>query len=975
MPEYTKDFADNGRPDPRFSSLVDYFEVVDTCRVRPLCSNKLHPGPLLTGQEDYIPTHIDASLMLAQVAKYTCPQHLLNTELRATAMSALQFWFGNYVESGVVSIDDAYALLKLDKNPGHPFNLWVQTKGEALASFAIKHYLDEALLCKGPLVCYTTMKAELRPRSKVLSGKTRMFMPQSIVAVWLGNYLYTKQNDSIVKSCGRHPATIGLEVPGFQMTNIFLSIPDGWTIFEFDVSGMDSSFNLDLALVIRDFRSRYLPAELVAAHEYLYSSVYTGFVNIMGWICRVCGQRSGWTNTMVDNTLHTVLAMSLAWQGIVGSDWSEMRNHVYLKTTGDDGLFAVSPKYVGKFNIVTVSSYWRQVIGQVIESPSFGTLDKSACVFLSCSLCYRYVPMVGGVVPMSMPNISKLLSAFGYIKSDVVEDQLSKYVALLILIYPSEEHFDAMRQRVRAWVKPYCGSHKVIDTLVDLMNDDVFMLRVNLGVSKLEFLTTPFLVDGNRCLKVSSAGLKQFVGKVLRLTTNHPALQLQGSSQPLMSNRKVKGGQVKNSGPNAIGQIVGSHVTAPAASEKVDKILDAANPYLQTLKHPGNVHGVKIPDGAYEGSATFTEVTRIVTSVSSYGCAAVSLGLPQIDVAGAVVSGLSSLIPCTARLITVTNKGMKDPPRTTTDYAVQLGYTGGSSCQIGDLFPSGLAAVAHPSSAIIPAQFKALRLVSAGCRVTVASALATSQGFVTVAFLPKGNVNRPFWQLGTALPLSDVQMLPHSVVMPVNSMGQGMHGIYAPLDNSNFEYVVSRQLCDTGTAPNVGDPWVQHIDVGAFIVALSGAEEGVQMMVEVICNFEAIPLLNSFLGTTSPSVSDPLALSEAMNHLQGVSRVGKGSNGFDGVSEGTHPVLDHVDIVSCFKPGEQPSNLKVSGGLRVFSKSQVTKKGGGSSGSVLNILSKFLDGDGGSTTTIERIMSMILPLLEKAAPALLGMFL
>lgn len=429
------------------------------------------------------------------------------------------------------------------------------------------------------------------------------------------------------------------------------------------------------------------------------------------------------------------------------------------------------------------------------------------------------------------------------------------------------------------------------------------------------------------------------------------------------------------------------------ATNKVEKFLEVRNPYLQTLKHPATVMGAKIPDGSYEDSSTFSEFQRIPLNGSTgannnFACL---IGQPMINSDGSVYEWNSlcpgiyqntpDQPPTVKKAVPAPTAGpasTKGAPATTAgttpiNYWIGLAAVSpAGGCPVDNLL-YGCNGLDHVATQVIVDNYHSIRVVSAGIRVIMAVTATSANGFLTVAPIPRGRID--FWNT-SALTLANVQALPGAVVTPIGAVGSGVSAVWSPADNACLEY--SKTTGVEGGIIDTNDSWVWHRDLGGFMVVASGLSSNAAGMVEVVINYEALPRLNSFLITSSPSTSDPLALSSALNSMEEVPKVKKSSNGFDGVSTGEHEALDKVTLAAV-KPspmhalravnGEQSDS---AGAIVMHSGLRLAAGAKGANGGIVKMLSKFLGGDNEGSSMIEQIMGMLIPLAEKFLPALLG---
>jgi len=356
-------------------------------------------------------------------------------------------------------------------------------------------------------------------------------------------------------------------------------------------------------------------------------------------------------------------------------------------------------------------------------------------------------------------------------------------------------------------------------------------------------------------------------------------------------------------------------------------------------------------------------------------------GIPRIDV-DAGLDDVNSLIPGQLQQYTTEAKNPKAPGTlTTVPWTLGTRSTDVSASNSETALLTDEATFAHPANAIVVANYKAIRLVSAGVRVISGGTALSNQGFVTLAFLPRGSGAGGFLTTTAALTLAIVQTLPGSIVVPMSSLGSGAAAIYAPLDNSCLEYVAT-DFITTGQV-KTSDVNVAHHDVGGFVIVVSGATATNSVLVELVLNFEATVKSNAYAATSSASLSDPLALASALNIVESAPKAVKGSNGFDGLSTGEHQLVSGAQLVSYSTSPPRLRGARVTGepaepitlyGVMMPTQGVSVSKPKGGNASLNKLLSKlssnFKDGD--DDTMFGSIMDLLIPLAEKFLPSLLA---
>lgn len=458
------------------------FDVVGVCPRRRLATCPYSPSDFYTGEEEFVPSDMDWHNVWRGLSNATGPKWLLSGSEMSYCYEVLEFWIRPWMRTEVISYSAAVDRLDLSKNPGPPFHEHCMTKGQSLEMFEMEKLVEDFRKQNGHVYLYATLKAELRELAKVLEGKTRLFMPLNVVGVLVGNELFAIQNDSLNGNVMKHPITIGIQVPGREITQLFLDIPEGWTIYTFDVSQMDMRMNLGVLMAVAVFRLEGFVGEDLSAAIRWYDETLFGSVSILGWMVRVFGQKSGTTVTAHDNSMATLCCLCLAWRALTGLSLHAMRAFVYPKVNGDDGMYAVDNRFVDQFNVKAVAEYFRQHLGVRLETPTTGTVDRTKVTYLSRTLVLRRVSSDGGSYWMTRPNVEKLVSSFSFIRGDSMVDQLSKYLNLLVMLYPVEEVYKSWKGKIISWCVDHDDGSKDFGNLFALVRDERFALWVNLGV-------------------------------------------------------------------------------------------------------------------------------------------------------------------------------------------------------------------------------------------------------------------------------------------------------------------------------------------------------------------------------------------------------------------------------------------------------------------------------------------------------------
>jgi len=284
-----------------------------------------------------------------------------------------------------------------------------------------------------------------------------------------------------------------------------------------------------------------------------------------------------------------------------------------------------------------------------------------------------------------------------------------------------------------------------------------------------------------------------------------------------------------------------------ASSINVDRYLMSINSYLQTLLDPFTVHGIKCPDITTTASTTMEIVYRNVLTANAQNICGVIFGYGITGVLGSI-SDIGGLVPY--------NNGANP---------FCVGNILGTGATSGGLYTTvtGVANIQFPQctslASPIPSLFSNLRLVSMGASVQFMGNFNNSAGVVTIASEPRNTYRNLGISIGTpTISLAAVQQLRSATVSGV-SEGFGGSAVYFPQDPQSMSYTSTTQNYGVSTDP-------QSALGGEIYIICSGIPVGQQFELTAVWNFEATPLTNQLdLISPSPSQSDPLALSLAMN--------------------------------------------------------------------------------------------------------------
>jgi hypothetical protein len=430
--------------------------------------------------DDYIPCQMSASVLKTGLAK--AKDNVLpideNLVLRAEKymINKMKSVWTLSEEEFIMTYEDALLELTLDKSPGFPYFYDCIDKKQALEKYGpeIKERV-QCLLRGDPVECVFAMteKSELRLKSKVEEGKTRVFCASDIHHLLASKMLMDKQNEMLMDKIGQHPITLGIQLPGPGFIRAVVGL--GKQMNDGDISGCDLRFHPRLARVIRNVRKSFIPSRYHQAMDTLYSSVYAGGAVGVGGLYRLYGNKSGWENTSSDNSFMTWLSLIIAsFTMYVDLDPDVVFNALI---NGDDLLVSMLK---GDFETMCgICRTW----GVFIEADDWQPRDALSVVFLSHHLQQRYVQGFGDFV-VAAGNLPKLLSSLHWVKSTPTltfeESCLAHLLGLRICLFPWAVHFDDCDELLTNYLK-------TLDVLTPFMKQ---CLSARLTQKELAYLHT-----------------------------------------------------------------------------------------------------------------------------------------------------------------------------------------------------------------------------------------------------------------------------------------------------------------------------------------------------------------------------------------------------------------------------------------------------------------------------------------------------
>jgi hypothetical protein len=282
-----------------------------------------------------------------------------------------------------------------------------------------------------------TLKDECRKQGK----DSRLFVPANMSMVVVGNRLFGAQNEAIAQCSEDYPIKIGLQSPGAGACKLWREFYNAKGLcYQSDGAANDAHFSLAIARVIRDFRSKHLPAELRKLVNRYYDMAYCMKANARGAVVNLFGQPTGHTNTASDNSFgYLLICMLHAMRN--GMNFEEFKE-VHLAIMGDDMMWRTENRL---FSPLELEKTFNSV-GMYLESPNDGS------TFDTLTFCGMH-PIVREVLGVKYLlyhyGEEKLLNSMNFIKKTMTPAQrLLKLMSITTLMFGKKETFDKLKEVV-----------------------------------------------------------------------------------------------------------------------------------------------------------------------------------------------------------------------------------------------------------------------------------------------------------------------------------------------------------------------------------------------------------------------------------------------------------------------------------------------------------------------------------------------
>ncbi len=204
-----------------------------------------------------------------------------------------------------------------------------------------------------------SLKAELRPKEKVILNKTRSFTAAPIDTLLGGKVCVDDFNNKFYSLNMELPSSVGMTKFYGGWDKLLGKLPEGWIYCDADGSQFDSSLSPYLINAVLTIRTTFMEDWDIGVEmlRNLYTEiVYTPIATPDGTIVKKFkGNNSGQPSTVVDNTLMVMIAMKYA----LLSHGVECVSKCKYFINGDDLIIAVDPNF--EYILDTFSVKFRQL--------------------------------------------------------------------------------------------------------------------------------------------------------------------------------------------------------------------------------------------------------------------------------------------------------------------------------------------------------------------------------------------------------------------------------------------------------------------------------------------------------------------------------------------------------------------------------------------------------------------------------------
>lgn len=416
----------------------------------PKALKVLKPYSSLMGA--YVPVEINVPGMETSVVKYFKQRkNSINEESWQYANKKLEEMF--FPERGIVDQEFAIKQIKdLHTSPGMPWRSVCKSKIDYFNSYGTK-YIEafwDALPDGIQFLWHITPKDELLPDYKVEQKKCRTIIGIPIEAHISFNRLCFKFNQKFFSHC--EMSFVGKDHYYGNWEKLFKEMNIGEGVLELDGAAWDASVCARSLWDICNWRCKYLDDESdkVRLQQLYYNAINANFVLWDGSIVqKETGLPSGYTNTLVDNTLHNIKFALYSLHRKFGSETDSILKNFKGKFFGDDSIMA--------WQDLELDYMWFKDCGKEIGLDMTCALKKASpiwsCIFVGGRFHKRKDNLIG-----YSPSVPRVLSSLTYYrKPHSLTKYMSRLAGIRLNCYGNDETFDIVDNMTSQIIDAYAA--------------------------------------------------------------------------------------------------------------------------------------------------------------------------------------------------------------------------------------------------------------------------------------------------------------------------------------------------------------------------------------------------------------------------------------------------------------------------------------------------------------------------------------
>jgi hypothetical protein len=396
------------------------------------------------------------------IDKYKPRETSFDESILQLAISFADRHFGPYMEGvGMATQSEVIQALDESKSPGYPWNLIYKDQQEFLDSadtaYLNRHWQD-LVTEQGPWSIWaSSVKDELRPIQKVVTGASRVVHAASVeMKVSLNRYCL-KQNEAFYDSHLLTFSAVGINPYSGGWDRVYKKLSTHPRGFALDEKDYDTSLHACLMRGIRDLRWRWLNLGLpddsddAIRFRNLYSDIIKSrLITPLGDIfAKGGGNPSGSPNTVVDNTIALFILLAYAFIKATDGTYSDFIKFVEALLYGDDNTLTVAEEIIDVFNGRSIKSSLAE-FGVVVKDENLDPRPLEELDFLK----KKFVD-VGGVKVFCPLDPEKHLHSLLLRSKGGVAEKLARACAVRQLVF-----FSSTYPIVDDWCKHLIRNYK-----------------------------------------------------------------------------------------------------------------------------------------------------------------------------------------------------------------------------------------------------------------------------------------------------------------------------------------------------------------------------------------------------------------------------------------------------------------------------------------------------------------------------------